>query len=330
MTTPPDDGSDLRRLLGDAVTDVHPHGTPEQIRSRARRPSTDRWVPIVAAAAVATVAVIGGAAWLGRQGDSPPAAAPGTTETSKQDRAAQTPARTVTVPVYYVAETAAGPRLFKETHRVDDTTSSELQVAVEEAVAGQPRDPDYTSAWPYSGMTAKATQGDTEIRIDLVTTAGDGGGTVVPDTERRAVQALVWTADAATSSELPVRVTFNGGPISKLFTSDIPMPVTRASADSVLSPVSISSPAEGATVPRQFQVTGQAAAFEANVVWELRQRDRVVRTGFTTAAECCTLSPYAFTVTASPGDYILSVHDTDESGGEGVGTNEDTKQITVK
>jgi hypothetical protein len=66
------------------------------------------------------------------------------------------------------------------------------------------------------------------------------------------------------------------------------------------------------------------------VVWELKRGDQVVRSGFTTAQECCTLSPYTFTVTATPGDYTLVVHDTDESDGEGIGTSEDTKSITVR
>ncbi len=108
---------------------------------------------------------------------------------------------------------------------------------------------------------------------------------------------------------------------------DTTRPVQRAGADSVLAPVLDHRPAEGATVPTQFQVTGQASTFEANVVWELKQGDRVVRNGFTTATECCTLSPYTFTVTAAPGDYTLVVHDTDESDGEGVGTSEDTKRV---
>ena len=47
-------------------------------------------------------------------------------------------------------------------------------------------------------------------------------------------------------------------------------------------------------------------------------------------AECCTLSPYSFAVTVPPGDYTLVVHDTDESDGEGIGTSEDTKKITVE
>ncbi len=111
---------------------------------------------------------------------------------------------------------------------------------------------------------------------------------------------------------------------------DTSAPVERASADSVLSTISVSTPSEGAKVPAQFEVTGQAATFEANVVWELRQGEKTVRHGFTTAAECCTLSPYKFAVSATPGDYTLIVHDTDESDGEGVGTSQDTKNITVQ
>ena len=98
----------------------------------------------------------------------------------------------------------------------------------------------------------------------------------------------------------------------------------------VLSAVSIATPAEGAVVPTRFEVTGQAATFEANVVWELKRGEEVVRQGFTTARECCTQSPYSFEVTAAPGDYTLVVHDTDESDGEGIGTSADTKRITVE
>jgi hypothetical protein len=98
----------------------------------------------------------------------------------------------------------------------------------------------------------------------------------------------------------------------------------------VLAPVLVESPAEGATVPTTFTVEGRAATFEANVIWELKRGDDTVRNGFTTAQECCTLSPYSFEVTAPPGEYTLVVHDTDESDGEGVGISQDTKDITVE
>ena len=49
------------------------------------------------------------------------------------------------------------------------------------------------------------------------------------------------------------------------------------------------------------------------------------------AQECCTLSPFSFTVhNVRPGDYTLRVYDADQSGVE-EGKNEpaDTKRITV-
>ena len=94
-------------------------------------------------------------------------------------------------------------------------------------------------------------------------------------------------------------------------------PVVRGAADDVLAQVQVTTPADGATVaPDPFTVEGRAAAFEANVQWELMQGDTVVKQGFTTAEECCTLSPYSFPIhRPPPGTYTLVVHDEDASGG---------------
>ena len=46
--------------------------------------------------------------------------------------------------------------------------------------------------------------------------------------------------------------------------------------------------------------------------YTLRRGDDTVRNGFTTARECCTLSPYSFEVTAPPGDYTLELFDLPE------------------
>ena len=332
MTTPPTNDSDLRGLLRDAVSDVHPEDGPEQIRARARRHSASRWVPLTVAAAVATVVVIGGAAWFaGKQPDNTPAAGPSTPKASPSQQASSKPAagRTVTVPVYYVGETATGPRLFQEQHTVREAVGSDLEVAVQQALTGDPLDPDYTPGFPNEQSTATASTDGRTITIDL---SGDlGANADMPDEAgTAAVQALVWTAQAATSSEQPVRFTINAKPAERVYNVDTSAPVERARADSVLSTISVSTPAEGAKVPTQFEVTGQAATFEANVVWELKQGEKTVRNGFTTARECCTLSPYKFSVNATPGDYTLVVHDTDESDGEGVGTSQDTKNITVQ
>jgi spore germination protein GerM len=327
MTTPSNNDSDLRRLLDDVVSDVHPEGGPEQIRARARRASAGRWVPLTLAAAVATVVVIGGAAWLARQQtDNPPAAGPGTPKAP----AAQAPADPGhTVTVYYVGHTAAGPRLFSETHRVTGATDPDLQVAVQQVLSGRPLDPDYESSFSDLGVTATTANEGGAATIDLSEPLNRPGG-MNDERAQMALQSLVWTADTAVSGNGPVRFTVAGAPADQVLGIDTSAPVERASADSVLSTISITSPTQGANVATQFEVTGQAATFEANVVWELKQGNKTVRHGFTTAQECCTLSPYKFTVTATRGDYTLSVHDTDESDGEGIGTSEDTKNITVE
>jgi hypothetical protein len=142
---------------------------------------------------------------------------------------------------------------------------------------------------------------------------------------------LVWTADtAASAGKAPVTFTVHGDRTDDVLGVDTREPVAPASEESVLSPVSIDSPAQGAHVYGTFEVSGMASAPEADVVWELEKDGHVVQHGFTTAAQCCTLSPYNFTVTAPPGDYTVVVHDTDDSDGEGVGTTRDTKAITVR
>lgn len=59
----------------------------------------------------------------------------------------------------------------------------------------------------------------------------------------------------------------------------------------------VASPAEGATVARTFTVTGEAAAVEGTLIWELRDGSRVVTQGITQAGSL-TPQPFRFTVTA--------------------------------
>jgi hypothetical protein len=145
-----------------------------------------------------------------------------------------------------------------------------------------------------------------------------------------AVQQLVWSAQSATGSTLPVTFLVDGGPPETVLGVASGQPVPRSS-DEWLAQVQVATPSDGATLDSPFTVTGRASAFEANVQWELMRGDTVVKRGFTTAEECCTLSPYSFEVTAAPGAYTLVVHDEDASGGaEGTGPVEDTKRVTVR
>jgi Immunoglobulin-like domain of bacterial spore germination/Sporulation and spore germination len=332
MTHPTND-EQLRSLMHDAVSDVEPASGLETISARTARRrtrgSTARWLPLTVAAATAVALVIGGTVWISRE-TSQTNQATGPSGPGHTAVDAGPADRDLNVPVLYVGATAAGPRLFTEYHEIRGTTDTPLQAAVSEALTGRPEDPDYRNDLRALGVTARATEDDDAILIDLsdqlVRPAGMG-----EQTAQMVLQSLVWTADQAGSTTKPVRFTVDGQPATQELGLATSAPVAQASPDSVMATVSIDYPVQDAVLPSLFEVRGRAATFEANVVWELKQGDHVVRHGFTTATQCCTLSPYSFTVSApTAGHYTLVVHDTNESNGEGVGTSEDTKDITVQ
>jgi hypothetical protein len=146
-----------------------------------------------------------------------------------------------------------------------------------------------------------------------------------------ALQQLVRTAQGAARTSLPVRFLLDGRPTPRLLGVPTGRPVPAAAADDTLTAVSITSPVDGASTGSPFTVRGTASAFEANVQWELLgDSGTVVRSGFATARECCTTSPYTFRVAAPPGTYTLVVHDEDVSDGEGNPPTQDTKRVTVR
>ena len=234
--------------------------------------------------------------------------------------------------LYFIGDTGLGPRLFSETH----PTSSALD-ALQKSIAGSSFDPDYRSPWPDGttvlGVNRRGTVDDVFLsaEVDLRSRPGSLGA----DEARMAVQQAVLTVGAAGADERPVVFFVDGTRADRLLGVDVSTPVRAGSPDDVLAPVSISSPPDisdedMATHSSPLRVTGRAAAFEGTVLWELRQGDTVVKRGFTTAKQCCTLSPYSFTVSAPPGDYTLVVHDQDVSDGEGVPVSADTKRITIE
>jgi hypothetical protein len=263
---------------------------------------------------------------------SSPAPSPTNQQPSGSASAPAAPGTPTAVPVYYAGDTSHGPRLFREFHTWSGPNAA--KAAVTDALTGSARDGDYHTLWPagttVSSVRLDATSG--AIEIDL----GSGSaGLVDPpagmsETEAsEAVQALVYTAQGALQSVAPVRFLVGGSQTDTILGVPSAQPVGRADQAAVLAQVFIIDPAQAASVTSPFRVDGQAAAFEANVQWELKQGGRVVKRGFTTARECCTLAPYHFSVKAPPGNYTLVVHDEDASGGQGR-TWQDTKQITVK
>ena len=306
---------------------------------------------VATAATVLAVTVLGGdggtADEPGFAGPTATGTAPSEPGTTREPSLSPSPSpspdpepATSAVPVYYVGETTRGPRLYREFHRLPDDGNA-VMAAVTEAVSTPPADPDYRTVWP-EGTTVPAaglqeTDDDRQIvvllRNDTVDLRTRPPGMTADEAEL-AVQQLVYSAQAAAQRRLPVQLLLqrDGSPEQRtdmLLGVPVAEPLANADAEDVLAQVWIIDPAEGAEVTSPFEVSGLAAAFEANVVWELRAGDRVVTDGFTTAEECCKMVPYSFEVEAPPGEYTLVVQDTDPSDGEGYGVWEDTKQVTV-
>jgi len=300
---------DITRLLHDAVSDIEPRREAGDLRAALHeRDGRTAWIRGALAAAAAVVLVTGGAAYLHQRSGS------GVTPAAS---------RTVEATVYFIGRTAVGQRLFAETHELSDVKVSDVQAAVDAAL-GTPTDPDYLSAFT-AGTTATVTdEDDGVVQVDFSPGAGLAPGTG----SEAALQSLVWTVDAAVQRPAPVHFTVGGKVPATLFGAPAKQSYAKAARDDILSPVSIDV-MEGAEITPGTTIHGMAAAFEANVTWTLRQGTVVVRHGFATANECCTLSPFSFLLDAPPGAYTLTVSDTDPSGGEGNGVTTDTKTIQI-
>ena len=350
------DHDQLRALLEDAVSDVEPRRSLDEIRSRTTSsPSRRPWLwgaggaVLATAATIAAVAVLSDAPGTTDAGPGPgPATQPTTVATPNPDPpetgspATDSPGTDTTeggtektVPVYYLGATSRGTaRLFRDFYRgrseLDPATLA-VVVAVEEP---QTTDPDYYSPWKHTGVEKVSRENGT-IVVRLVSRNAsvpvhDRPADMSAGIAELAIQQVVYTAQAALQSRDPVQILLDGRHSDTVLGVPTSEPLGNASADDVLAQVQITSPSEGAQVSSPFTVTGRAAAFEANVQWELMDGNTLVAEGFTTAEECCTLSPYSFQVTAPAGVYTLVVHDEDPSGGEGLPPWRDTKQITVR
>lgn len=361
---PPDGEHEaMRRLLDDAVSDVAPREALDQIRSRTKVSPMARKRPWIlgagaaaaaVAATVAAVAVVGGnpgtttadpgpAGSAGTSGAPSPSAPQDPSESAEAERS---PTETeevdpprgaqATIPVYFAGETSRGPRLYREFQKAAVTGDDTVTPALTAALEGAAQDPDYRSDWPAGTFVAGAhREGDVflvqlgNMRTDLRNRPSE----LTEEEARIAVEQLIFTVQAALQDRVPVQFMI-GSEIPERTDTLLGVPASEPLAEGepaeVQAGVWVIDPSEGATVSSPFRVSGLANAFEANVVWELRQGDTVVKEGFTTAEECCRMAPYEFTVQAPPGDYTLVVHDTDVSGGEGFAPWQDTKSITVR
>jgi len=346
----PDEGR-LSELLSDAVSDVEPREALDSIRTRtkgtpmsARRP----WTYAVGGAVVATAALIAAVAFAGdrlgltspgddgvpaaahhprHHGKAHPSRTPDAAVSSTGDPSASASPVTTssTMAGYYLGSTPQGTLLFREFRKVEAPTPLDGVISL---LVSTPHDPDYSTPWQPGDLVSVTSSGDrADVEVSPAVAQRPAG--MSEHDAREAVQQVVYTVQAALQSRVPVQ--FSTDTVLGVDTS---RPVANADPLHTLALVSISSPEEGATVSGSFTAGGVASSFEANVPWEVRQGDTVVKKGFATAEGWMDkLYPWQTRVDVSglaPGTYTFAAMTDDPSGGEGGGPHVDTRTITVQ
>lgn len=257
-------------------------------------------------------------------GPTEPATTAPTAEPTQSPEPTAAPADTW---VYYLLDTRAGLRLAREAADVDGDDA--VRLAVERMIAG-PSDPDYSTPWNPSTTVLGIDIAGGALSVDLSEDArtasiGSAGAALM-------IQQLVYTAtDAAGDEAMPVMLTIEGEPAGELWGAVVwDEPVTREDPLDVRLLVQIDEPQEGATVTSPATVSGDAAVFEANLLWSvLDAAGTEVQAGFTTTAEGQVFAPYEFVLELEPGEYTVVISESDPSDGEAGTPMSDSKSITV-
>lgn len=257
---------------------------------------------------------------------TPSASTPSTSPSGSPSATAT--AGTLTVAVYYATDTGTAIRMSREFRALPDAGGPAV-TALEAMLAGRPLDPDYAGLWNPDTEVLGVTQGDGEITVDLSDDALTAN--VGSEAAQIAVQSLVYTVTAALQSSDPVRLLIEGAAVDELFGSVLVAdPISRADPLSVRLLVQINDPNEGDEVPTTFTVQGEAAVFEANLLWRVENpAGTVLRNGFTTTEEGQRFAAFSFELTLEPGEYVVVIEEDDPSDGEGRAPMTDSRAITV-
>lgn len=224
-----------------------------------------------------------------------------------------------TTEVVPFAVRATDRAMFVEPHPMsvvadDDATDAEL--LIRSLLSLVPVDDGLSTMIPRDVELLAASVTDDVLTVDLSAEVRDlAGGSA---TELAFVQQLAHTA-----TQLPgvraVQLLVEGEPIESL-TGHVDLSVPVEPDPFALSPVTITNPVDGQTIPvgSTITLTGQATVFEATVVIEVAGPSGT-ETAFTTATEG---APGRGTYTHElvfdePGTYTITVSASDPSDGEG-------------
>lgn len=311
---------DLRSLLEDAVADVDPVDRLDDIRARVAARPARGWAPVVGGAVVAVAATIAVVAVVTVSGDERPSGSPGPAGSPAPHSSAPP---THPAAVYYLGETDAGYRLFREFHAHEVAGRTPLPDLA------APADPDYSTFWPDAFSAARERDGVMEVELrDELPDAPEG---MSPALAELSIQQVVYTVQAAAGRRLPVLFLYDGEPVDRLFGITLDGPVEHRPEAEVLAGVLVNDPVEGQTVSGSFTARG-AGLVEGAVTWQLMHEDEIVDSGSTTVDGATSRHrPWEVTLDLSghgPGTYTFIATNGDFSGGDGF--VEDTRTVVVE
>lgn len=337
----------LAALLADSVSDVEPDDALETLRARTKVSSMhDRrpWFLAAGGAVLATAAVVTAIAFAsgsltGSSPDPDPTHGPVTQEPSEpaspDDPTSIDEPRTAS-PVYFAGDTPDGVRLYRE-FQSQEATSDPLLYSANAAVQGTPLDADYRVLWPAPSAVIDATWDGDIARIDLSGVPLDRPAGMTEEEARIAVQAVVYSAQAAIGEgRVPVQLLVDGQPSATVLGQPTSESLSNDPVLQTLARVSLTTPSEGQVVTGDtLDVSGVANSNEANIVvrvqrWEgteVMNEDPFTATGWLDDK----LFPFWGSIDISaypPGDYVITAR-TDDPSGLGM-SHTDSKRFTVK
>jgi hypothetical protein len=237
--------------------------------------------------------------------------------------------RNAVVPVYWLGQQIGVPK--KSAAKLYRTWATVSGRPAEEAVrimtTEQPGDPDYYSVWRGAAVN-RVTRSDDVVTVDFKQVPKTS---LDPDLARVATQQLVYTVQGALQDDTTsIQITQAGRAVQKLFGQvDTSTPLTRAQAADVQALVWITSPSEGAVTGSKVTVEGTAGAFEATVNYRLTNlKTRETKKSFTSTKVGQQFSPFAFSVSLTPGQWQIEAYLISDA--DGSVTDTDSKTILVK